>query len=101
MYARNNVDFSEHVTTFDHVYVNVQKLYEGPNNLPPISGTTTVQVCMQECEPCCMQWKSLIQLPLHKCARGKVCISALPMNTFIQVLLVDWGMRACANDRKL
>lgn len=59
---------------------------DGPNNLPPISDTTTGQVYMQECVPCCMQWKSLIQLPLHKCARGKVCISALPLNK----------MRACA-----
>jgi len=25
MFARSNVDFSEHVTTFDHAYVNVQK----------------------------------------------------------------------------
>jgi len=73
---------------------------DGPNNLPPISDTTTGQVYMQECVPCCMQWKSLIQLPLHKCARGKVCISALPMNALIQVL-ADWGMRACTHDRKL
>lgn len=31
---------------------------EGPNNLPPISDTTTGQVYMQECVPCCSQWFS-------------------------------------------
>ena len=48
---------------------------ESPNNLPPISHTTTGQVYMQECVLCCMQWKSLIQLPPQMCQRESVHIS--------------------------